>query len=149
MISVSCGHTSSVLVLSILCMGSCRLRTLSWHCPSCLFAELPVTEVIDCDVECFGSSVDKDLLPLTVEVLGEPFRGLRVLHHNVQGLHSKMDELSQWFSSFACKDAVLCFTETWVKPDNPPITIPGFRILLSPFIHRPGECRSTGYLPGP
>ena len=103
-----------------------QVKDTSWQCPSCLLAELPATEVIDCDVESLGTSVDADILLLTLEVLGEPFHGLWVPHHNVQGLHSKMDELSQWFSSCACKDAVLCFTETWVKSDNPPITIPGF-----------------------
>ena len=99
--------------------------TFSWLCPLCLFAELPATEVIDCDVRSPETSIDEDMLPLTVEVLEVAFRGLRVLHHNVQGLHSKLDELSQWFSSFASKDVVLCFSETWVKPDNPSITIPG------------------------
>ena len=43
---------------------------------------------------------------------------------------------------------LFCLTETWVKPDNPPVTIPGFQILLSPFIRHPGECPSAGYLPG-
>ena len=66
----------------------------SWQCPLCLFAELPATEVIDCDVQSSEESVDEDALPLTVEVLGEAFHGFRVLHHNVQGFHSKMDELS-------------------------------------------------------
>ena len=47
--------------------------------------------MIDCDVKSLGTSVDEDILPLTVEVLGEPFHDLRVLHHNGQGLHSKMD----------------------------------------------------------
>ena len=59
-----------------------------------------------------------------------------------------MSSLSQWFSSCASKDVFLCFSETWIKPDNPPITIPGFRIFLSPFIRHPGEHRLAGYLPG-
>ena len=56
-----------------------------------MFAELPATEVIECDVKSLRTSIDKDVLPLTVEILGKPFRNLWVLHHDVQGLHSKMD----------------------------------------------------------
>ena len=62
--------------------------------PVCLQNFLPLRCLIVSDVEFLGTSVDEDILPLTVEVLEEPFHGLRVLYHNVQGLHSKMDELS-------------------------------------------------------
>ena len=71
-------------------------------------------------------------------MLEESFSGIRVIHHNVQGLHSKMDELSQWFSCCRDNDVVLCFSELWAKPNGPPVDVPGFKLFMSPIRHRPG-----------
>ena len=60
--------------------------------------------------------------------------------------------IQRWMSSHNGFPAVLvrmlfCFTETWVKPDNLPITIPGFRILLSPFSYSSSWRMSLSWLP--
>ena len=60
----------------------------------------------------------------------------------------------RWMSSHYGFPAVLvrmlfCFTETWVKPDNLPITILVFELYcLHLAIRRPGECHPAGYLAG-
>lgn len=99
----------------------------SWHCPSCFFAALPTKEVSDCSTQSPIKSCDFDSIPLTVDVLEESFFGIRVIHHNVQGLHSKMNELPNGFlvvKTMMCM--VLCFSKLWVKPDSPPVDVPAW-----------------------
>ena len=43
---------------------------------------------------------------------------------------------------------VLCFSELWVKPNSPPVDVPGLRLFMSPVHRRPGAKCSTSYLPG-
>ena len=116
----------------------------SWHCPSCLFQELPLFDVSDDSTSV--SSVDSDSTPSALELLGASIQGVRIIHHNVQGIHSKITELTQWFE--VCEDTatVFCFTETWLKPCSPILSVPGYTVLTSPILHRPG--RVTSYLPG-
>ena len=70
----------------------------SWQCPSCLFTVLLNNEVID-SID-LSSSADESInelsayhLPSTLDVLKGSFHGVRVVHHNAQGLHSKMTEI--------------------------------------------------------
>ena len=116
----------------------------SWHCPLCLFAVLPTTEVDECGMQSTVEPCDSDSIPFTVDELEEEFSGIRVIHHNVQGLHS---ELAQWFECCRDRDVVLCFSELWVRPDTPPVDVPGFQLLMSPFHCHPGMC-TTSYLSG-
>ena len=37
-------------------------------------------------------------IPLVNDVLSTSFTGMRIIHHNVQGIYSKMDDLVSWFS---------------------------------------------------
>ena len=84
---------------------------------------------------------DSNSIPLTADVLEEEFSEIQVIHHNMQGLRF---ELAQWFRD---RDAVLCFSELWVKADTPPVDVPGFQLLMSPFHCGPGKC-TTSYLSG-
>ena len=72
--------------------------------------------------------------------------GLRIVHHNVQGIHYKLLELSQWFEASADSNTIYCFTETWLKPHSSALTVPGFEVFTSPLLCRPG--RDGSYLPG-
>ena len=42
------------------------------------------------------------------------------------------------------KETIFCLTETWIKPNDPPLTVHGFMTYTSPFLTRPGK---SGYLP--
>ena len=71
------------------------------------------------------------------------FNGIRIVHHNVQGLCYKMDELVEWFHQCNGRDVIFCFSETWIKPNSPHS---GFSMLFSPFHSHssgnllPGSC---------
>ena len=47
-----------------------------------------------------------ECIPLAVDALKRPFTGVRIVHHNVQGIHSKMDDLASWFN--VCSGKMLC-----------------------------------------
>lgn len=68
----------------------------SWHCPLCLFQELPLLDVLDGSVS--SSSPDSENLaedPSTIDLLEATISGVRIVHHNVQGIQSKIIELTQ------------------------------------------------------
>ena len=118
----------------------------SWQCPSCLFAALPSLDISshsDSDTTLSNSMGDQHSL---LELLKDKPRGVRVVHHNVQGLFSKLDELSQWFDACADSATVFAFSEVWLRPGGPAITVPGYSVYTSPFLCRPGKASS--YLPG-
>ena len=116
-----------------------------WQCPSCLFSVLPCTEVCTDDTQPSISSADT-AIPSTVDVLEDTFSGIQIIHHNIQGLHSKTDELSEWFQLCNGKDVIFCFSEVWINPDSPPFDVPGFQKMISPFHGRPNN--KQGFLPG-
>ena len=119
----------------------------SWHCPLCLFQELPLLDVLDGSVS--SSSPDSENLaedPSTIDLLEATISGVRIVHHNVQGIQSKIIELTQCFEVCGGTATIFCFTETWLKPCLPTLTVPGYTVLTSPFLRRPG--RDSGYLPG-
>ena len=105
--------------------------------------ESSIEEFID---DSISSSIDSSLSEpaLTVDILCEPFIGARIVHHNVQGLLSKMEELSKWFK---LENVIFCFSETWIKPNSPPPDVPGFQMFMSPFQVRSVE-KPGSYLPG-
>jgi len=86
-------------------------------------------------------------VPLTDDVLETPFSGIRIIHHNIQGLHSKLDTLTTWFNTCNRKNVVFCLSEIWTKPDGPPLHIPGYQLLFTPFHTRPAV-KHLSYLPG-
>ena len=117
----------------------------SWQCPSCLFSALPSFDVCDdsFDVNKLCSSVDTSFV---VDYLGSAVNGMRIAHHNVQGITSKLFELYQWFNASADSATIYCLTETWLKPGSSTLQVPGFTVFTSPPLCRPGQPRS--YLPG-
>ena len=92
------------------------------------------------------STEDSDNLCIISDVLCEPHSQLRIVHHNVQGLQSKWDDLSDWMAGSASSGSVFCFSETWVKPESVLLHMPGFQTLYSPFLLCPGSQKK--YLPG-
>ena len=115
-----------------------------WQCPSCLFSVLPGTEVCIDEPQSPISCVD-NAIPSTVDVLERAFSGIQIVHHNIQGLHSKTDELLEWFQLCNGKDVIFCFSEVWINPDSPPFDVPGFHKMISPFHGRPNK---QSFLPG-
>ena len=117
----------------------------SWYYPSCLFLELPLVDVSDVSSlaadEC---STDADLS--IVNQLGAAIQGIRIVHHNIQGIHSKLTELTQWFETCENTATIFCFTETWLKLCSPRVVVPGYTVLTSPILCRPNK--TTSYLPG-
>ena len=81
------------------------------------------------------------------DVLDDSFNGIQLVNHNVQGLHSKMDKLSVWLQTSDGKDVIYCFSETYIKPNDPPLKVPGFQVFLSP-VQVLSRSRSKGFLPG-
>lgn len=121
-------------------------QNFNWQCPSCLFAALPSSGV--CDDSRNSSTEDLSSEPaLAVDVLSESFIGTRIVHHNVQGLFSKMDELSEWFDLGRHRDIIFCFSEIWIKSDSILPDVPGFSMFMSPHHARPAG-RPGSYLPG-
>ena len=59
-----------------------------------------------------------------------------------------MDELAHWFSCCRDNDMVLCFNELWVKPNSPPVDVPGFQLFMSLIYRHPDVKCFTSYLPG-
>lgn len=95
----------------------------------------PSDEVCDCEDMSPQSPAGylSSELVLPVDILCDSFNGIRIVHHNIQGLHSKMDELVEWFHQCNGRYVIFCFSETWIKPNSPPVEVPGFTWLLSPF----------------
>jgi len=122
-----------------------------WHCPSCLFSVLPNLDVYD----SLTASPDETLNPPTsdtlsvFEILSSPFSGLWLINRNVQGLCSKLDEISKWLSQCSQTIVVFCCSETCMKPYSifPPISY--FTTILSPAHSQPDGCRQKpSFLPG-
>ena len=55
-----------------------------------------------------------DVFPLMSDALCDDFIGIRVVHHNIQGLHSKLDDLSEWFTLGAKKKTSFWFSEVCI-----------------------------------
>ena len=82
----------------------------------------------------------------TIYLLDATISGVRTVHHNVQGIQSKIIDLTQWFKACAGTATIFCFTETWLKPCSTKLTVPGYTVFISPLLHHPGK--NGGYLPG-
>ena len=76
----------------------------SWQCPSCLFSVLPSNDIIEADFWLSPSPCD--LVPLMDDVLESPLSGIRIIHHNIQGLLSKLDSLAAWFNTCSGENVV-------------------------------------------
>ena len=142
--AASCGLILDVLELVILLYSELDAKPrFSWHCPTlCLFSELPSVDVIRDVIEPDAQSPwtppsSSECIPLVVDALKRLFSGVCIVHHNVQGIHSKMDDLTSWFNVCSGKNVVLCSTEIWLTPASPPLNVPGYQIFTSPLHRRP------------
>jgi len=67
------------------------------------------------------------------------------IHHNLQGLESKLPEISQWLH-VSDVPTILCCSETWLQDVNPSMSIAGYKTFCSPSLRRNTVSNST--LPG-
>ena len=89
----------------------------SWQCPSCLFSELQSFDAFEDSFDVKGgSSVDYSSASVG-KVIKISSKGIQLIHHNVQGLLSKLPELCQWLHE-STSPTILCCSETWLKTDN-------------------------------
>ena len=122
----------------------------SWFCPSCLFLELPQYDESDSDLETEFMESTVETLPIITDVLNDPISGVRIVHHNIQGLLLKSTDVYQWLGSCVNSAATIyCFSETWIKQGGPLLSVPGYQAFYPPFILRdktggdrvlPGSC---------
>ena len=78
----------------------------SWFHLSCLILELPSCDdpnlsQLDCTVE-LPSNNDSDTvetLPIIADVLCSNVTGVRLVHHNIQGLLSKSIDIHEWLEA--------------------------------------------------
>ena len=121
----------------------------SWQCPPYLLSMLPFGGEPDlnssvCEI-CTQSNAG---LPIVSDMLSILPPGVGVIHHNVQGLVSKIVDVEQWVGDCVNTASVFCFSETWINPESPPVfTFPGFQGYYSPPILRRSST-SSGFLPG-
>ena len=79
------------------------------------------------------------------DIIDSPFSGVRVIHHNVQGLLSKISEISHWLHDHDREHIAFCCSETWLKTFSIMPSISGFELFCSPALSRPS---TSGILPG-
>jgi len=69
--------------------------------------------MVNSDDEPLSSESDmpseSELLPLLSDVLQESFSGIRIVHHNIQGLLSKSTDLCVWLGSCVQSASVFVF----------------------------------------
>ena len=110
----------------------CEAEEFDWQCPSCLFNVLPYHDAVtDASVDEDSSDIsDLDLsqhdLPFISDVVSVSSSGVRLIHHNVQGLLSKMPEITQWFHICGSSPTTLCCSETWLRSNDPV----GFLVMI-------------------
>ena len=93
--------------------------------------ELPQCDESDLDLETESIKSSVETLPLITYVLNDPISGVRIVHHNIQGLLC----VYQWLGS--CVDSaatIYCFSETWIKQGGPLLSVPGYQAFYSLFI---------------
>ena len=82
------------------------------------------------------------------DVLADCFHGVRIIHHNTQGLLSKPTDVYQWLSHCAGSASIFCFSETWIKPDGPLLSVAGYQVFDSPFLLQSNVANDDRFLPG-
>ena len=60
--------------------------------------------------------------------------GIKLIHHNIQGLLSKFIDVHEWLEACVNSASVFCFTETWRKPEISLPSVSGYQVIHSPFI---------------
>ena len=87
---VSCAHVSVIFYEQLAAQVQ-----FSWCCPSCLFLELPLNDLSDDVPSATAVAPPVETLPITTDVLCDSISGVRIVHHNVQGLLSKSTDIHE------------------------------------------------------
>lgn len=109
-----------------------------WCCPPCLLVQLPFStdDSFNAPLSSIDVSTDyDDSLPIISDVLCVPCSKLRLVHHNVQGLRSKWDDLSDWMAKSAVSGAIFCFSEIWMKSEMMQLQMPRYQAFYSPLLN--------------
>jgi len=109
-------HIACVDVTADLYERFCGMDNFDWQCFVCLFSHLP-SLAISSDNDSKSSDNDSSLndhYPLPIDAFTPPFTNLRIVHQNVQGLLSKMTEISEWLYESFNMPLILCCSETWL-----------------------------------
>ena len=122
----------------------CDSEEFSWQCPGCLLSHLPSGE--DSSLSLLDASQSSYDLSLPIDLFQGPCEGVRLIHHNVQGLNSKLTEITQWLHSAYRLPIILCCSETWLTDRDPVPRFDGFDSFRSPMLQHPVE--SKKYFPG-
>ena len=121
---------------------------------SCLFLKLPSCVAPDlsqlgCTVELSYSN-DSDtieMFPIITDVLCSNVTGVRLVHHNIQGLLSKFIDIHKLLEACINSVRVFCFTKTWMKPEILLSSVSGYQVFHLAFIARKSNVAGR-YLPG-
>ena len=87
-------------------------------------------------------------LPSVNDVVSIPSDGVRLIHHNIQGLLSKMPEITQWLHICDSSPTILCCSETWLRSNDSVGLFPGYDFYCSPDHFRIDGTGRASRLPG-
>jgi len=87
-------------------------------------------------------------LPFVNDVVSISSDGVRLIHHNVQGLLSKMPEITQWLHICDSSPTILCCSETWLRSNDSVGQFPGYDFYCSPDHFRIDGTGRASRLPG-
>lgn len=87
-----------------------------WCCPLCLLSQLLFfdEDIVENFVDTTIEDHSDDLLIIS-DVLCGFCSKLKLIHHKLQGLWSKWDDLSGWMAASADSASLFCFSKVWMK----------------------------------
>ena len=88
-----------------------------------------------------------EMFPIITDVLCSNVTGVRLVHHNIQGLLSKFIDIHELLEACINSASVLCFTKTWMKPEIPLPSVSRYQVFHLPFIARKSNVAGR-YFPG-
>ena len=92
---------------------------------------------LDIDLSLFDASQSSSDLSLPIDLFQGSCDGVQIIHHNVQGLNSKLMEISQWLHAGYQLPIILCCSETWLTDNDPVPKFNVFDSFCSPMLQRP------------
>ena len=138
-------HTRCVRVSDANYADYCSLVNFNWICTLCLFRQLPSAVTCDDSTNTTNNMDTISDLLFARDIIASPVSGVRVIHHNLQGLMSKITVISDWLHGRDRDHVVFCCSETWLKPCNVVPPIPGFKLFCSPALT---QLAADSLLPG-
>ena len=125
-------HTRCIQVSDANDAYYCSLVSFNWICTLCLFHQLPIIDTCEDSISPPNNMDRASDLLLASDITDSPISGVCMIHHNVQGLMSKVTEISDWLHGCDQDHVIFCCSETWLKPCNVVPSIPGFQLFCSP-----------------